>query len=233
MENLRKKFIDALKCENTAERIMDMDKLGELEKIFPHIKEMKKIGKCRFHAVDSFTHSINALKEFEYIKRSDNFLPKYIREIVKDDMETVMDDGMKKEELLKFALFLHDMGKPASLKLDKDGNAHFKGHETVGANMVHSVISGFGLCKTSEDLIYSYVKNHMQLLILYKTNDLSKNIIYGIFEYLGDDVTGVMLIGYSDIVCTRRLIYENENYGVLRVYMEYVLTNYYYRYGEE
>ena len=47
MEKIRRKFLEALKAQNTSEIIEQMDKDGELEKIFPHIIEMKKIGKCR------------------------------------------------------------------------------------------------------------------------------------------------------------------------------------------
>lgn len=67
MEKIRRKFLEALKAQNTSEIIEQMDRDGELEKIFPHIIEMKKIGKCRYHVVDSFTHSMNALKELEKV----------------------------------------------------------------------------------------------------------------------------------------------------------------------
>lgn len=44
MEKIRRKFLEALKAQNTSEIIEQMDKDGELEKIFPHIIEMKKLG---------------------------------------------------------------------------------------------------------------------------------------------------------------------------------------------
>ena len=43
MDTIRRKFIEALKATNTSEIIEQMDRDGELEKIFPHIVEVKKI----------------------------------------------------------------------------------------------------------------------------------------------------------------------------------------------
>ena len=232
MEEMRKKFLEALKNQNTSEIIEQMDRDGELEKIFPHIIKMKKIGKCRFHVVDSFTHSMNALKELEKVINED-FFPNHLKAFVIDDIERQVDDEFRKVELLKLATFLHDMGKPYSMTIGEDGNAHFKGHEKMGASMLHDVISDFNISEESEKIVYKYIKYHMMLLEFYKNNNMSKKSLYKAFKNVGEDITGIMIIGYSDVVCTRRLIYENENYGVLRTYIEYALTNYYYRFDED
>ena len=41
-----------------------------------------------------------------------------------------------------------------------------------------------------------------------------------------------MLLGYADIVATRKLLNPNEDMGVIKTYMEYVLTNYIYKYKQ-
>ena len=48
----------------------------------------------------------------------------------------------------------------------------------------------------------------------------------------GDDTIGIMLLGYADIVATRKLLNPNEYMGVIKTYMEYVLTNYIYKYKQ-
>ena len=60
---------------------------------------------------------------------------------------------------------------------------------------------------------------------------MSKERLFKIFDELGDDIIGIMLLGYADIVATRKLLNPNERYeGVIKTYMEYVLTNYIYKY---
>lgn len=233
MDNIREKFLEALKKPNTSEIIEKMDKDTELEKIFPHIKEMKKIGKCKFHVVDSFTHSINALKELEKVLNNNDFFQSHLKEFIIDNLQTEVDDNFKIIDLLKLAVFLHDMGKPKSMTISNDGSVHFKEHEKIGADMLHNVVSEFKISKDAENILYKYIRYHMVLLEFYKADDMSRKKLYEIFKILGEDISGVMIIGYADIVCTRRLIYEHENYRVLRTYMEYALTSYYYRYNEE
>ena len=72
----------------------------------------------------------------------------------------------------------------------------------------------------------------MILLVLYKTDDMSKERLFKIFDELGDDTIGIMLFGYADIVATRKLLNPNEDMGVIKTYMEYVLTNYIYKYKQ-
>ena len=233
MDKLRKKFIDALKERNTSEIIMDMDKRKELEKIFPHIIEMKKIGKCKFHTVDSFTHSINALKELECELNTDGFFPSHLEKLIKEDMDTEIEPGINKRALLRLSAFLHDIGKPRAMTVDENGEAHFKGHEYIGAEMLDDVLKDFNLSMEAMKIVYTYVRYHMTLLEFYISNDLNIDLLYNTFRNLKKEIIGTMMIGYADVVSTRRLIFENEDYGVLEIYMDYVLTSYYYRFKEK
>ena len=72
----------------------------------------------------------------------------------------------------------------------------------------------------------------MILLVLYKTDDMSKERLFKIFDELGDDTIGIMLLGYADIAATRKLLNPNEDMRVIKTYMEYVLTNYIYKYKQ-
>ena len=84
----------------------------------------------------------------------------------------------------------------------------------------------------AKELLCKYIRNHMILLVLYKTDDMSKERLFKIFDELGDDTIGIMLLGYADIVATRKLLNPNEDMGVIKTYMEYVLTNYIYKYKQ-
>jgi len=72
----------------------------------------------------------------------------------------------------------------------------------------------------------------MVLLQLFKTNDLSKKNLYEIFEELQGDTIGMMILGYVDIISTRRLLDPKEDPGILKVFAEYVMTNYIYFYKQ-
>lgn len=60
-------IIESLKREDTHKIFTELDNKHELEKIIPKISCMKSVGECKYHVVNCFEHSINALKELEIV----------------------------------------------------------------------------------------------------------------------------------------------------------------------
>lgn len=44
------------------------------------------------------------------------------------------------DKVLRLAVLFHDMGKPATLKVDKEGITHFHGHEIVSSDMTRKIL---------------------------------------------------------------------------------------------
>lgn len=227
---LQKVLLDSLNCEDTHNQFNKLDEQQILEKIIPKVKEMKTVGECKYHVVNCFEHSIYALKEFDNIIKDENFFSSHITRIVNDYLSIRLEENISKMSILKLGIFLHDMGKPDCKTVDRTGRIHFKGHEIVGAKEAKKLGYDLGLSLSAADMLHNYVKYHMTLLSLYKTNDMSKESLFKLFDTLGDEIIGVVILGYVDIVSTRKLLNPNEDSGVIKTYMEYVLTNYIYRY---
>ena len=64
----------------------------------------------KYHYLDVFAHTMEALKNCE------------------------------KSEVLRLAIFLHDIGKPMSFTQDEKGISHFKGHGKIGAEMAEKIL---------------------------------------------------------------------------------------------
>ena len=62
---LRDELLDSLILDNTYIKLEDLDKKDKLEKIIPIVKDMKRVGECRYHVVDVYKHSLYSLKELE------------------------------------------------------------------------------------------------------------------------------------------------------------------------
>lgn len=223
-------LIDSLSCDSTYKKIIELDENKTLEKIIPKTKDMKLNGECKYHVVNVYNHSLNALKEFEDTIDEKNFFSSHLRNYIKDYLNSDAGNNLNKLQLLKLGIFLHDIGKPDSKTVDTEGRVHFKGHEIVGADIAVNLGKDLDLQEKTIDLLNIYVRHHMILLVTYKTNNMSQEKLFEIFETLGDDVIGVLLLGYCDIVATRKLLNPNEDTGVIKIYMEYALTNYIYKY---
>lgn len=223
-------LFESLVDENSSQKINDLDKLDKLEKIIPKVKGMKEVGECKYHVVNVYEHSIKSLEEFEKILKKQDFFPSHLKERVNDYLDKCIDDNLKRVDLLKLGIFLHDIGKADSKTIDNEGRVHFKGHEVVGSDIAKNLGASFGLNDKSIDTLEKYVRHHMTLLVFYKKNDMSKESINKVFEALNDDCIGVFILGYCDIVATRKLLNPQEDTGVIKTYLEYLLTNYMYRY---
>jgi len=223
-------LIDSLCCEDTYDKFRQLDESKTLEKIIPQIKDMKLVGECKYHVVNAYDHSLKALEEFENIVKEKEFFPTHIKKQIKEYLNSEVGNNLNKFQLLKLGVFLHDIGKPDSKTTDNTGRAHFKGHEIVGADIAFNLGVKLGLQSDTTDLLTKYVRYHMILLVLYKMNNMSQEKLYEIFEMIGEDIIGILLLGYCDIVATRKLLDPNEDMGIIKTYMEYALTNYIHRY---
>ncbi|MGL4912034.1 MAG: HD domain-containing protein [Romboutsia sp.] len=228
--NLQNILKNSLCCENTYEKLKELNEIGILEQMIPQIKGMKEVGECKYHVVNAYDHSLNALDEFEKIIRTNDFFSTHLEKEIEAYLNSNVANDLNKFQLLKLGVFLHDIGKPDSKTVDDTGRAHFRGHEIVGEDIVFNLGKKLELQSEITNLLAKYVRYHMILLVLYKTNNMSKEKLFEIFDTLGEDIIGTVLLGYCDIVATRRLLNPNEDMGVIKTYMEYVLTNYIYRY---
>lgn len=223
------KIIDAIKSNNTCEQICKLNKNGILEKIIPEVKSMKEVGKCKYHKVDCFTHTIYALEEFEKLMRENKF-PSHLKDEIWEYLNKEAENNLKNIDLLKLGVFLHDIGKADAKTIDENGRVHFKGHEKFSGEIALNVGENLRLSQNSIKLLYNFTRYHMYLLTLYKKSNTSHDVMKEMFDTLKDDIIGVMLLGFADINATKKLIEPIENEEVLKTYVYYVLTVYLYKY---
>ena len=223
------KIINAIKSNNTSEKICELDESGILENIIPEVKSMKEVGQCKYHKVDCFRHTIYTLEEFEKLIRENNF-PSHLKEIIWEYLNTTLEDDIKIVDLLKLGIFLHDIGKSKAKTIDENGRVHFKGHEKFSGDIAIEVGKNLNLSQNSIELLYNYTRYHMYLLNIYKKSNASHDVLKEMFDKLQDDIIGIMLLGFSDITATKKLLEPKEDENILKSYIYYILTVYIYKY---
>ncbi len=72
--------------------------------------------------------------------------------------------GLEKGCSLTLALgaLLHDVGKPRTRGISERGRTHFRGHETVGAEMANDILRRLKFPNDVVDVVVSHVQNHMK-----------------------------------------------------------------------
>lgn len=206
-----------------------LDILGE---IFPEIQPMKEVGRCKYHVVDAWTHSLHTMRVVEKIIYSDGYFKKHLKNAYEKHTSQIIANGHTKMQLMKLAALFHDIGKPKARWVDEAGRVRFRGHEIVGAEIMADISDRLYLSKKEKKYLCKIVKEHMWPLILYKTNDVSGRALYGLFKNFGESTLEIILIGLADIISTRQLLKPHEEMGMYKIHAEYLANNYLTRFKE-
>jgi poly(A) polymerase len=204
-----------------------MDKhLTLLGKIFPEIEPMKNVGRCKYHVVDSWTHSLHTMKTIEKIIYADGYFEDHLRKAYEKHTSQIMDNEHARIQLIKLAALFHDIGKPKARWVDETGRVRFKGHEIAGEEIMADISDRLRLKRIEKKFLCKIVREHMWPLTLYKTNDVSGRALYDLFKNFGESTLDIILIGLADIISTRQLLKPHEEMGMYKVHAEYLANNY-------
>lgn len=182
------------------------DQFYVLKELIPYINELKSIGKCKYHAVDAFTHMNTAYHVFKDIQKG------YIS-IEGIDLSTLKKDadGCDILDYLAFGIFVHDIGKFESYKKQGD-KISFKGHDISGYNIINKVCDDLGFSVQGKELVGCIVKNHMYPLSIFKNNaeDYKKDF-YNFFNTFKEKSPYLIIASFCDVYATRMYLdVENE-----------------------
>ncbi len=230
-ERITQELFLILQQDKTYHFLTFMDKkLNILNKIFPDIEEMKDIGECKYHVVDSWTHSVYTVKVAESVIYAQGYFEDHIREAYEKHAREKISGNHRRIDLIKLGALFHDIGKPSAKKVDPTGRTRFRGHEITGAELVKEYGERLKWSKKEIALLYKYVAQHMIPLVLYKKNDVSGKALYQFFTEAGRETLDLLLIALADIVSTRKLLDPHEEMGMFKVHVEYIANNYITRY---
>lgn len=220
-----------LREDKTYHFLTFMDKkLNILNKIFPEIEDMRDIGECKYHVVDSWTHSVYTVKVAESVIYAQGYFEEHIREAYEEHAKELIAGTHRRIDLIKLGALFHDIGKPSAKKVDATGRTRFRGHEITGAELVKEYADRLKWSKKESALLYKYVAQHMTPLVLYKKNDVSGKALYKFFSEAGTETLDLLLIALADIISTRKLLDPHEEMGIFKVHVEYIANNYITRY---
>ncbi|HSQ33714.1 MAG TPA: HD domain-containing protein [Peptostreptococcaceae bacterium] len=229
---LGREILEILNDDRSYKYIKELDKINKLKEIFPEIEPMKEVGECKYHVLNCYDHSVYVLKTLERLLHSEDFLERHIQVYNREHLYEVIEGDIKRIQLIKLGALFHDVGKPLARTVDETGRVRFKKHEVIGADIIVNIGKRLGLGDKSISILYNYVRYHMWPLYLYKHNDMSSENLFKMFNETQNESVDISLIGYADIVATRKLLNPDEDMGLIKTFMEYTSTNYIFRYKE-
>lgn len=96
--------------------------------------------------------------EFDLIMETGQNHPHHCYSVGEHTLRSMKE--IEPEKVLRLAMLLHDIGKPASLTRDQNGITHFHGHAQNGAGMAREILRRFKFDNETVDMVCKLVKYH-------------------------------------------------------------------------
>lgn len=147
--------------EKTAQSLLkNCDLLGNIseERI---AKELLKLvcGKGAKRILTDFAPVLfEILPELQPMYKNSHDNPHHCYDIYEHTLIAV--ESIDPEPTLRFAMLLHDCGKPAVKKFDENGVAHFYGHQRISAEISAQILARLKVSNKFRDEILFLVSNH-------------------------------------------------------------------------
>jgi poly(A) polymerase len=133
-ERIRTELIQLMACPASARQIQTLSDSGLLIHLLPEMQPMQHCRQNRHHDFDVYEHTLRAYAATEkcLLSAGDIVAPLGNRYHEPPYRRTA-------GAILKYAVLLHDIGKPGTRRVDAAGETHFHGHAQHSADMAEAI----------------------------------------------------------------------------------------------
>ncbi len=195
-ERVRDELLKLLHASAAHHYVSLMDAAGLLAAIFPELSPLKACSQNGYHQYDAFLHTMQAFHYLEKLLHSP--------EVLLPERHSLSDVKMdeNRRSFLKYAILLHDIGKPRTLSVDSKGQVHFYHHEQSSADMTQKINQRLRLSNRQQAYVDFIIRHHLYPLSLFtafQKNNLSRKGITRFFLKCGNLSTDLFIHAIADI----------------------------------
>jgi poly(A) polymerase len=215
-ERIRDEFFRLMEYPFPGRAIRLMDHLGQLSVLFPQLVSLRDLAQPPPHEFSAFDHTLAVLDHLgkllialgrkvdpdiatelvtgEIVYRLGGF-----REGINLFLDRELSHGRNIRQLLFLAALYHDAGKPACFTL-QNGQIHFYGHESVGAEIIAEKASDLRLSNIEIQWLETLIRNHMRPMQLERDSTISHRATFRFLRDTNDAGIGVVLLSLADLL---------------------------------
>lgn len=208
-----RKIVEIIKLfggKYATDAVLEMDKLGILEIIFPPIIDVKKVPPNSHHHLDLFNHSLEVMEQIQKIYETS--CPQIQEHLMNTDF-----GGATRLAHLKLAGFLHDIGKFSTWTIEKNNRHRFIKHDDVGAKMAEKLLKQMKFSKKQIEYICKQIKLHIYPSGVLQAPNLCEKHYMRYIRKLENDVIDNIILAKADRLAaqgpdiTREILETNIN----------------------
>ena len=222
VERINYELLKMFSGDFASKMLEEMDKTGLLKEILPVSQELKKIPPNSHHHLDLFSHSIETVRQIEIIYQNTS-------KEVKQHLQSVDFGGLSRLAHLKFAGFLHDIGKPQTWTIEQDTGRHrFIKHDDTGAKLCTKILKSNKFSKKQIEYIAKMIKFHIYPSNVVVTPDINEKVYMRFIRKMEADLIDIIILAMADRYSARGVkITEdivNKNIKALQALLDYYLN---------
>lgn len=200
MERARDELCKILALSNASEWLRLADSLGLVESLLPEIAALKATTQSAPHAFNVFDHTLRVLDEVETIQSS-NYAQvadeKFVSQLQSHFSHPASSDHSR-SMILRMATLVHDVGKPMTRSVDKQGVVQFYEHEARGAEISGEIMRRLRFSNDETELVTKIVLHHLRPSLLADEPKVTNRAIYRFFRDAGDAGIDVCVLALAD-----------------------------------
>jgi putative nucleotidyltransferase with HDIG domain len=219
-ERLRDELFRILEVPAASAAIDSLEIFGVWEIILPELHAMKGVGQSAPHVYDVWEHTLHVVQDVEIVLGvlAPEFNPDVAASLnlgllsvrlgryraqIGDHFSKPLVTDRSLPSLLRLAALYHDVGKPATRQVDRQGRARFLEHEQIGASLAAERGHALHLSNLEIEYLKVIVRNHLRPLFLAQGEDLpSRKAIYRFFRSTGEAGVDICLLSLADTLAT-------------------------------
>lgn len=179
------------------ETLLEMDKTGLLAEILPVASELKKVPPNLHHHLNLFLHSVEVVKQIQEIYKKSNLE-------IQNHLQKIDFGGISRLTHLKFAGFLHDIGKPITWTIeDETGKHRFIKHDDVGSKMGINILKQRKFAKKQIEYVSKMIKYHIYPSHIVNNPEINDKIYMRFIRKMENDVIDVIILAMADRLSAR------------------------------
>lgn len=196
-ERIRSEFFAGLGEMRAGGFLKDLHESGLLEVIFPEVRGWESFDQGTH--LPLFEHAVRTVEAGEIIfAHLQELYPSYAK-LLDHHFSSTIEEGILRVALFKFAAFLHDSGKPATVSLSPDGlSVRFLDHDQEGQKINRLIAQRMKLSRKAVRIISELTRQHMRILSLANTKEVTSRAEYRFFRDLGKEGIDVIFLTFAD-----------------------------------
>ena len=228
-ERIRDELFAILHTDRSSWALQELNRVGVLDVLIPELIPGRGVDQGGYHHLDVFAHQLEAVAQGDRMLSDFAEFQAALREPMAAYCATELVERRSRKALIKFASLIHDVGKPATKRVEADGDVWFIGHEHFGATLVEAITQRLRLSNREHQMVYRLVLYHLRPGHLSREAQLTSRAIFRFFRDLEEDGPACLLMWWTDRMATRGPVSRLDQVDQQRARLEELLHAYFFR----